>query len=112
MQTILGANGPIARELSKALAAYTLKIRQVSRTPRKVHESDQTVVADLLDGRLTADAVAGSDVVYLVVGLQYNAALWQDQWPRVMRNVIDACKQHGARLVFFDNVYAYGRVEG
>ncbi|MDA0991130.1 MAG: NAD-dependent epimerase/dehydratase family protein, partial [Verrucomicrobia bacterium] len=31
---------------------------------------------------------------------------------RVMRNVIDACKQHGARLVFFDNVYAYGRVNG
>jgi nucleoside-diphosphate-sugar epimerase len=29
-----------------------------------------------------------------------------------MRNVIDACKQHGARLVFFDNVYAYGRVDG
>ena len=29
-----------------------------------------------------------------------------------MRNVIDACKRHGARLVFFDNVYAYGRVVG
>ena len=29
-----------------------------------------------------------------------------------MRNVIDACKRHGARFVFLDNVYAYGRVEG
>jgi nucleoside-diphosphate-sugar epimerase len=112
MQTILGANGSIARELSKALAASTLKIRQVSRNPRKVHEGDETVVADLLDGRSTADAVSGSEVVYLVAGLQYNTAVWQDQWPRVMRNVIDACKRHGARLVFFDNVYAYGRVEG
>jgi nucleoside-diphosphate-sugar epimerase len=29
-----------------------------------------------------------------------------------MRNAIDACKRHGSALVFFDNVYAYGHVEG
>jgi nucleoside-diphosphate-sugar epimerase len=29
-----------------------------------------------------------------------------------MRNVIDACKEHNARLVFFDNVYMYGKVNG
>ena len=110
MHTILGANGTIARELSLALASFSSDIRQVSRNPRKVNSGDETVVADLLDGRATANAVSGSEVVYLVAGLQYNLAVWQDQWPRVMRNAIDACKQHGARLVFFDNVYAYGRV--
>lgn len=112
MQTILGANGTIARELSSALVSVTSEIRQVSRSPRKVNSGDLTFAADLLDARMTADAVAGSDVVYLVAGLQYSSSVWQDQWPRVMRNVIDACKQHGARLVFFDNVYAYGRVDG
>jgi nucleoside-diphosphate-sugar epimerase len=112
MHTILGANGTIARELSSALAAYTTDIRQVSRSPRKVNSDDETVAADLLDARATADAVSGSEVVYLVAGLQYNAAIWHEQWPRVMRNVIDACKKHNARLVFFDNVYAYGHVDG
>jgi nucleoside-diphosphate-sugar epimerase len=29
-----------------------------------------------------------------------------------MRNAIDACKRHGSALVFFANVYAYGRVDG
>jgi nucleoside-diphosphate-sugar epimerase len=29
-----------------------------------------------------------------------------------MSNVIEACKQAGSKLVFFDNVYAYGRVDG
>jgi nucleoside-diphosphate-sugar epimerase len=112
MHTILGANGIIARELSRALASSTEKIRQVSRHPRQVNPHDETFVADLLDARATASAVAGSEVVYLVAGLKYDAAVWQEQWPCVMRNAIDACKQHGARLVFFDNVYAYGRVEG
>jgi nucleoside-diphosphate-sugar epimerase len=112
MHTILGANGIIARELSQALAADMSDIRQVSRKPRKVNPTDETFVADLLDGQATTNAVAGSEVVYLVAGLKYNTAAWQEQWPRVMRNVIDACKQHGTRLVFFDNVYAYGRVDG
>jgi nucleoside-diphosphate-sugar epimerase len=29
-----------------------------------------------------------------------------------MKNVIDACKKNNAKLVFFDNVYPYGRVNG
>ncbi len=112
MHTILGANGVIAQELSRTLAASSTKVRQVSRNPRKVNPGDETVVADLLNYQATADAVSGSEVVYLTAGLKYDASVWQAQWPRVMRNVIDACKQHGARLVFFDNVYAYGRVDG
>lgn len=107
MQTILGANGVIGHELSRALVASTPAIRQVSRNPRKVNPADETVVADLLDAQATSHAVAGSEVVYLVAGLKYDTSVWQEQWPKVMRNVINACKQHGARLVFFDNVYSY-----
>lgn len=112
MQTILGANGVIARELSRALSASTDRLRQVSRNPQRVNQKDEIVKADLLDAHATAQAVAGSDVVYLVAGLKYDAAVWQEQWPRVMRNAIDACKRSGSRLVFFDNVYAYGRCDG
>lgn len=112
MQAILGAKGIIAQELSRALVAYTNDIRQVSRRPQKVNAGDQTLAADLLDSEATARAVAGSEVVYLVAGLSYDAAVWQAQWPVVMRNTIEACKRSGARLVFFDNVYAYGRVDG
>jgi hypothetical protein len=33
-------------------------------------------------------------------------------WPRVMSNTIEACKRAGAKLIFFDNVYIYGKVSG
>ena len=112
MQTILGANGVIGRELSRLLPSYTDRVRQVSRTPRAVNPTDDVVSADLLDARATAAAVAGSSVTYLVAGLKYDYRIWQEQWPLVMRHAIDACKQHGSALVFFDNVYAYGRVDG
>jgi nucleoside-diphosphate-sugar epimerase len=112
MQTILGANGVIGRELSLVLPKHCDKIRQVGRSPKKVNATDETFVADLLDPKATDAAVAGSDVVYLVAGLKYDTALWQAQWPKVMRHTIDACKRHKSKLVFFDNVYAYGKVDG
>jgi nucleoside-diphosphate-sugar epimerase len=112
MQTILGANGVIGRELSHHLPPYTDQIRQVSRSPRRVNATDELFSADLLNARATADAVAGSAVCYLVAGLKYDHRVWHEQWPTVMRNAIDACKHHGSGLVFFDNVYAYGRVDG
>ena len=112
MQTILGANGVIGRELSRHLPQYSHRIRQVSRSPKPVNATDELFSADLLDAKATADAVAGSAVTYLVAGLKYDHKVWQDQWPKIMRNTIDACKRHGSALVFFDNVYAYGRVEG
>jgi nucleoside-diphosphate-sugar epimerase len=112
MQTILGANGVIGNELSKLLPQYTEKVRQVSRNPKKVNATDETFAADLLDPKAVNNAVAGSEVAYLVAGLKYDAKVWDEQWPRVMRNTIDACKRHGTKLVFFDNVYAYGKVDG
>lgn len=112
LHTVLGAGGVIARELSLQLAREGRRIRQVGRHPAAVQPRDELKTADLLDARATADAVAGSEVVYLVAGLPYSTAVWQVQWPRVMQNTIDACRRHGARLVFFDNAYAYGRVGG
>src|SRR4051812_31425515 len=99
MQTILGANGTIARELSRCLPALHVQIRQVSRHPKKINPSDETMQADLLNYHQVEKAVEGSDVTYLLAGLPYKAKTWQEQWPRVMRNTIDACKKHNSKLV-------------
>ena len=107
MQTILGANGTIGSVLTKELVNYTDKIRLVSRNPRKVNESDDLFPADLSDPAFVDQAVEGSDVVYLVVGFDYNLKVWEEKWPTLMRATINACIKHNARLVFFDNVYSY-----
>jgi nucleoside-diphosphate-sugar epimerase len=113
MQTILGSSGIIGKEVAKELhRSYTKEIRLVSRNPKQVNPSDQLFKADLLNAGQVMEAVKGSDVVYLTVGIQYSAKIWAEQWPVIMRNVVDACIAHKAKLVFFDNVYAYGKVDG
>ena len=107
MQTILGAGGAISTELAKVLPEYTDTIRLVSRNPKKVNASDQLMAADVTDSEAVDAAVKGSDIVYVTVGFAYKASVWQATWLPVMRSVVDACKTHGAKLVFFDNVYMY-----
>lgn len=107
MQTILGAGGAIANHLAIELKKYTSEIRLVSRHPEKVNETDEVFPSDLTNKDLVSKAVAGSEVVYLTVGLKYDIKTWQRDWPVIMQNVIDACVSHNARFVFFDNVYAY-----
>lgn len=107
MQTILGANGTIGSVLATELPKYTDKIRLVSRNPKRVNASDELFPADLSDPAQVEKAIAGSEVVYLMVGFDYNIKIWEEKWPKLMRATIDACKKHGAKLVFFDNVYMY-----
>jgi len=112
MQTILGANGQIAIELAKELKKkYTSNIRLVSRDPQKVNDTDMLFSANLLDKQKTEEAVKGSEIAYLTVGLPMNTKMWVDQFPIMMRNVIDACKKHHTKLVFFDNTYMYAQNE-
>jgi len=107
MQTILGAGGAIGVELAKALPKYTNNIRLVSRRPTRVNSGDTIMKTDLLDPFEVDRAVKGSSLVYVTIGFPYSYKFWKANWPRFMRSVIDACKKHKAKLVFFDNIYMY-----
>lgn len=108
MQTILGANGQIADELARELKRnYTSDIRIVSRNPKRVNDSDSVFSANLLDKNKTEEAVKGSKIAYLTVGLPMDTDMWVSQYPIIMRNVLEACIKYDVKLVYFDNTYMY-----
>jgi nucleoside-diphosphate-sugar epimerase len=111
MITILGAGGAIGNELAKILAAKNEPFRLVSRSP-KPFDRAELFLADISDREQSIRAVAGSNIVYLLVGLTYDVRVWQELWPRIMSNTIEACKLTKASLIFFDNVYMYGKISG
>lgn len=109
--TILGAGGAIANALAYELLRQFKDVRLVSRSKYWI-PGTETVKADLTVYDDTIRALKGSDVVYLCVGLPYDSKVWAELWPKIMQNCIDACKSVKAKLIFFDNVYMYGKVEG
>ncbi|WP_241963535.1 NAD(P)H-binding protein [Staphylococcus simulans] len=108
MQTVLGSNGQIGHEIARELYKnYTKDIRLVGRKPKKIHDSDELVAADLMNYAEAYHAIEGSDVVYFAVGLPANSEMWEQRFPVMMKNVIKACLETNAKLAFFDNTYMY-----
>jgi nucleoside-diphosphate-sugar epimerase len=112
LQTILGSSGIIGTELARELNKRGEPLRLVSRKPQDLFLGEQHITADLLDPEAVRRAVSGSEVVYLTAGLPYDSRIWKVQWPKIIQNTIEACRDHKARLVFFDNLYLYGPVAG
>jgi nucleoside-diphosphate-sugar epimerase len=111
LHTLLGGTGTIANELIPVLQSNGQQIRLFSRKSKSV-PGMESLSGDVLNRDDVFRAVKGSDIVYILVGLEYNRKVWKRSWPLIMRNAIDACKATGAKLIFFDNVYMYGRVKG
>jgi nucleoside-diphosphate-sugar epimerase len=109
MQTIIGSGGTIGIPLAKELKTFTNQIRLVSRTPKKINESDELFPLDVKNLSEIDNAIAESEVVYITIGFDYKLSVWQNTWPPFMQAVIEACKMHGSKLVFFDNVYMYAK---
>ena len=108
MQTILGANGQIATELARTLHQHhTGDLRLVSRNPRKVNDDDTLMAANLLDAGRTTQAVKGSRIVYFTAGLPPDSTLWEEQFPVMLKNALQACRMAGASFAYFDNTYMY-----
>lgn len=112
IQTILGAGGVIGTKLAEELLQYTENVRLVRRSSFNSNDKFEHRVADLTDPIQLTDSIAGSEVVYLTAGLKYSLNVWKEQWPLIMKNTLQACREVNAKLVFFDNVYAYGHVNG
>ncbi|MCB0819233.1 MAG: NmrA family NAD(P)-binding protein [Bacteroidetes bacterium] len=109
--TIIGAGGSIANNLVEILIKNREMVRLVSRKGIMV-PGCETVAADALNSVSLQNAVKGSQVVYILIGLEYKTKVWEAQWPVVMQNIISSCEAEQVPVIFFDNVYMYGIVNG
>ena len=111
VHAVIGATGATGRVIVRELSGQGIPVRAVSRrgAPSSL-PGVEAVAADALDsGSLTA-ALEGVDVVYHCVMPTF--ARWQADFPRMTRAIADAAGKAGARLVFADDTWMYGKVEG
>jgi nucleoside-diphosphate-sugar epimerase len=110
MHTILGINGSTGIEIAKNLLEKGIKVRGVSR--RLFEGNWEHIQADVMDLESLKNATKDSEVVYFCIGLEYNIKVWQRDWLPMIEKTIQACLANSSKLVFIDNVYMYGLVEG
>jgi nucleoside-diphosphate-sugar epimerase len=109
VHVVFGATGGIGRALTDELVSRGERVRAVSRRGTPV-EGAEAVAADALDPEAAARAAADAGVVYHCVNPGYTK--WPQLLPLVSRSILQAAQSAGAKLVYADNLYAYGPVDG
>jgi nucleoside-diphosphate-sugar epimerase len=110
MQVIFGGNGPVGTELARQLVAAGTpprEIRAVCRSGRAAVPAGVEVRATDVSTRAGAQrAAAGARVVYCCIGVDYTR--FAQLWPPLVDALLWAAQSVRARVVFADNLYAYG----
>jgi nucleoside-diphosphate-sugar epimerase len=111
VHVVVGAGGAVGRPLVARLAAAGVRVRAVTRNGRDVGTPGaERVAADATDPAALAAACAGAAVVHHCV--MPELLRWVQDFPRVTDALVHAAAAAGARLVFADDTWMYGFVDG
>ena len=103
--------GAVGRAVLSELAARGLRVRAVARHGAPdLPAGAETVEADITDPEAARRATDGATVVYHAASAPYDR--WPKLLPPLMDGVIAGAASAGARIVYADNLYAYGPVDG
>lgn len=107
---VVGGNGASGSVVCTELLAAGHTVRAVSRTGRGAPPGVEAIAADATDVARMAEICAGADTVY-------HCALppmrtWLPTYVDVTTALITAAGQAGARLVYADDTWMYGKVDG
>ena len=107
---VLGAGSGLGAEIARQLVALGHQVRGVTRSGNGIPVGVANHRADILDRSAAVAACRGASVVHLAANVPYPN--WLDTFPAMVDNAIVAAESAGAKLVFTDNLYAYGPVDG
>lgn len=103
--------GAVGRAVLSELAARGLRGRAVARHGApNLPAGAEVVEADITDPAAARRAIEGAAVVYHAASAPYER--WPKLLPPLMDGVIAGAASTGARIVYADNLYAYGPVDG
>jgi nucleoside-diphosphate-sugar epimerase len=106
---VFGATGAIGGAVVGELVRAGRSVRAVSRSGQ-APEGAQGVAADASDPAQAARMAAAASVIYHCASPPYTR--WPELFPTLTSSILGAAESSGAKLVFADNLYAYGPVDG
>lgn len=102
---IIGS-GVIGTTLFNEMVAQEYDVYLASRS---LQTKDNQIQLDALDADDVLEKTKGFSIIYICIGLPYKEKVWVTEWPVIMNNIITAAEKNKYKIVFFDNVYMYGK---
>jgi nucleoside-diphosphate-sugar epimerase len=110
LHVVLGT-GPLGLAVARHLTAREQRVRVVNRSGKVDVPGDAEVAsANVAEAHEVARVCDGAAVVYHCANPPY--AKWSELHPPLMKAIIEGVASADATLIFGDNLYAYGPVDG
>ncbi len=111
LHVVVGGSGATGRVIVRELAAKGKRVRAVNRSGRApVPEGVEAIAADATDPASMREVCRGAAVVYHCAMPPFRR--WVELFPPMMEAVIEGAASADAKLVFADDTWMYGKVEG
>ena len=117
LHVVLGAGGGTGGAIVRELVGQGRRVRAVTRGGNAAASygtlppaSFEDVAADVTEREQLRRALEGAAVVYHCAQPAYTR--WPQEFPAMTRGIMAATAAAGAKLVFADNLYMYGPVDG
>jgi len=116
---IFGATGATGTSLAQRLSAehpdwHILAVTRSTSSKSRLSEFNlsnvEIIQGDPFDSESVLKITTNCDIIYCCIGFHnYETKYWSKYWPIVINNLLLATtKQSNTKLVFCDNLYAYG----
>lgn len=112
LHVVLGASGGLGSAVVWQLIQQGKRVRAVSRSAERVDLGHriEVVRGDITDPALMSTICQGASVIYHCANASYPE--WTTALLPMMDGVIIGAETSGAKVVYGDNLYMYGRVSG
>ena len=111
LHVVVGASGATGRVVARELAARGKRVRAINRSGRaSVPDGVEVLAADATDPGSMREACRGATVLYHCAMPPF--VRWVELFPPMMEAVIEGAASAGAKLVFADDTWMYGKPDG
>lgn len=111
IDNVVFGTGPLGLAVAARLVTSGQRVRLVNRSGKAdAPQGVEVVAADVTDPAAARKVCEGAAVVFHCASGPYGR--WAQTLPPAMAGIIEGASRAGARLVYGDNLYAYGPVDG
>jgi len=110
-ENVIFGTGPLGLAVARRLVSSGKGVRLVNRSGKAPGPPGAEVfAADVSDPAAARRACAGASVVFHCAAHSYGQ--WDKVLPAIMNGIIEGASAASARIVYGDNLYAYGPIDG
>jgi nucleoside-diphosphate-sugar epimerase len=109
---VIFGTGALGMAIAHQLIAQGKKVRMVNRH-NQVHLPQGIVleIGDATNPSFTQRVCQGAEVIYHCAGPKYNFKAWVQEFPPLQQGILAGAIASGAKLIYGDSLYGYGKVK-